>query len=153
MGDSYCYRREGWREISRGGCRSDALLSVEKAVFGLAGYLAAPRLWMIIDPYCSYSVRAFDALKPYVTAGSIQLAVVPISILDYEDNGQSTPAAQSLLSQNPTQMVEAWDHQNFPARRLPRAHWCSSRRTIGLPRKSVCMECLTPDGARRMERG
>ena len=68
---------------------------------------------MIIDPYCSYSVRAFDELRPYVTAGRIQLAIVPISILDYEDNGQSTPAAQSLLSQDPAQMAEAWDHQNF----------------------------------------
>ena len=58
---------------------------------------------MIIDPYCSYSVRAFDALRPYVKAGRIQLAVVPISILDYEDNGQSTPAAQSLLSQTTEQ--------------------------------------------------
>jgi thiol:disulfide interchange protein DsbG len=93
--------------------KSDALLSVEHATFGLAGDPAAPRLWMIIDPYCSYSVRAFDALRPYVKAGRIQLAVVPISILDYEDNGQSTPAAQSLLSQKPDQMVEAWDHQNF----------------------------------------
>ena len=51
--------------------------------------------------------------RPYVKAGRIQLAVVPISILDYEDNGQSTPAAQSLLSQTPDKMVEAWDHQNF----------------------------------------
>jgi hypothetical protein len=93
--------------------KSDALLSVEHASFGLAGDPAAPRLWMIIDPYCIYSVRAFDALRPYVKAGRIQLAVVPISILDYEDNGQSTPAAQSLLSQKPDQMVEAWDHQNF----------------------------------------
>ena len=93
--------------------KSDALLSVEHATFGLVGDPAAPRLWMIIDPYCSYSVRAFDALRPYVKAGRIQLAVVPISILDYEDNGQSTPAAQSLLSQKPDQMVEAWDHQNF----------------------------------------
>jgi thiol:disulfide interchange protein DsbG len=92
---------------------SDALLSVEKASFGLAGDPSAPRLWMIIDPYCSYSVRAFDALRPYVKAGRIQLAVVPISILDYEDNGQSTPAAQSLLSQTPDKMVEAWDHQDF----------------------------------------
>ena len=33
--------------------RSDTLLSVEKASFGLAGDPAAPRLWMIIDPYCS----------------------------------------------------------------------------------------------------
>ena len=31
---------------------------------------------MIVDPFCSYSVRAFDALKPYVTAGRIQVAVV-----------------------------------------------------------------------------
>jgi thiol:disulfide interchange protein DsbG len=93
--------------------RTDALLGVEKATFGLAGDPSAPRLWMIIDPYCSYSVRAFDALWPYVKAGRIQLAVVPISILDYEDNGQSTPAAQSLLSQTPDKMVEAWDHQNF----------------------------------------
>jgi thiol:disulfide interchange protein DsbG len=93
--------------------RTDALLGVEHAAFGLAGDQAAPRLWMIIDPFCSYSVRAFDALRPYVTAGRIQLALVPISILDYEDNGQSTPAAQSLLSQNPAQMAEAWDHQNF----------------------------------------
>ena len=93
--------------------RTDALLGVEHAAFGLAGDPAAPRLWMIIDPFCSYSVRAFDALRPYVTAGRIQLALVPISILDYEDNGQSTPAAQSLLSQNPAQIVEAWDHQNF----------------------------------------
>ena len=93
--------------------RTDALLGVEHAAFGLAGDPAAPRLWMLIDPFCSYSVRAFDALRPYVTAGRIQLALVPISILDYEDNGQSTPAAQSLLSQNPTQIVEAWDRQNY----------------------------------------
>jgi thiol:disulfide interchange protein DsbG len=93
--------------------RNDALVSVEHAAFGLVGDPAAPRLWMIIDPYCSYSVRAFDALRPYVKAGRIQLAVVPISILDYEDNNQSTPAAQSLLSQKPDQMAEAWDHQNF----------------------------------------
>jgi thiol:disulfide interchange protein DsbG len=92
---------------------TDAFASVEHASFGLTGDPAAPRLWMIVDPYCSYSVRAFDALRPYVKAGRIQLAVVPISILDYEDNGQSTPAAQSLLSQKADQMVDAWDHQNF----------------------------------------
>jgi thiol:disulfide interchange protein DsbG len=91
----------------------DALTRVEHTAFGLTGDPAAPRLWMIVDPYCSYSVRAFDALRPYVKAGRIQLAVVPISILDYEDNGQSTPAAQSLLSQKADQMVDAWDHQNF----------------------------------------
>jgi thiol:disulfide interchange protein DsbG len=93
--------------------KSQALLHVENAAFGLVGDPAAPRLWMIVDPFCSYSVRAYDALKPFVTAGRIQLALVPISILDYEDNGQSTPAAQSLLSQNRAQMAYAWDHQDF----------------------------------------
>ena len=70
---------------------------------------------MIFDPYCSYSVRAFDELRPYVAAGRIQLAIVPISILDYETNGQSTPAAESLLSQDPAGIAEAWDHQSFRA--------------------------------------
>ena len=101
--------------------RADALLGVERAAFGLIGDPAAPRLWMIVDPFCSYSVRAFDALKPYVTAGRIQVAVVPISILDYEDNGQSTRSAESLLSQPPSKMAEAWDHQNFRLAASPEA--------------------------------
>jgi thiol:disulfide interchange protein DsbG len=95
--------------------KADALLGVEHSAFGMYGDPAAPRLWMVFDPYCSYSVRAFDQLKPYVAAGRIQLAIVPISILDYETNGQSTPAAESLLSQDPARMAEAWDHQSFRA--------------------------------------
>ena len=101
--------------------KADALLGVERSAFGTYGDPAAPRLWMIFDPYCSYSVRAFDELKPYVAAGRIQLAIVPISILDYETNGQSTPAAESLLSQDPARMAEAWDHQSFRASASPEA--------------------------------
>jgi thiol:disulfide interchange protein DsbG len=107
-------------ETNAGG---DALLGVEHAAFGTYGDPAAPRLWMIFDPYCSYSVHAFDELKRYVKAGRIQLAIVPISILDYETNGQSTSAAESLLSQNSERMAEAWDHQNFrtqPSQDAPR---------------------------------
>jgi thiol:disulfide interchange protein DsbG len=111
--------KEGATEL-QAGAKADALLAVEHASFGLSGEPAAPRLWMIVDPYCSYSVRAFDALKPYVAAGRIQLAIVPISILDYETNGQSTPAAQSLLSQDRDRMVSAWDEQNF--RMAPSPH-------------------------------
>ena len=101
--------------------KADTLLGVEHSAFGIYGDPAAPRLWMIFDPYCSYSVRAFDELKPYVAAGRIQLAIVPISILDYETNGQSTPAAESLLSQDPARMAEAWDHQSFRAPASPEA--------------------------------
>src|SRR3984885_4184100 len=46
--------------------KADPLLGVEHSAFGMYGDPAAPRLWMIFDPYCSYSVRAFDQLKPYV---------------------------------------------------------------------------------------
>ena len=101
--------------------KADALLGVEHSAFGVYGDPAAPRLWMIFDPYCSYSVRAFDELKSYVVAGRIQLAIVPISILDYETNGQSTPAAESLLSQDPARMAEAWDHQSFRTPASPEA--------------------------------
>jgi len=101
--------------------KADALLGVEHSAFGIYGDPAAPRLWMIFDPYCSYSVRAFDELRPYVAAGRIQLAIVPISILDYETSGQSTPAAEPLLSRDPARMAEAWDHQSFRAPASPEA--------------------------------
>src|SRR5580704_1797395 len=106
--------KEGSKRLEATG-KADALLSVEHSAFGTYGDPAAPRLWMIFDPYCSYSVRAFDELKPYVAAGRIQLAIVPISILDHETNGRSTPAAKALLSQDPARMAEAWDHQSFRA--------------------------------------
>ncbi len=103
--------KDGSRALAA--AKPDALPGVERTTFGTYGDPAAPRLWMIFDPYCSYSVRAFDELKPYVVAGRIQLAIVPISILDYETNGQSTPAAESLLSQDSARMAQAWDHQTF----------------------------------------
>ena len=46
-------------------------------------------------PYCSFSVRAFDELKPYVADERVQLAIIPISIIDHETNGQSTSAAEA----------------------------------------------------------
>jgi thiol:disulfide interchange protein DsbG len=106
--------KEGSKTLEAG-AKADPLLGVEHSAFGIYGDPAAPRLWMIFDPYCSYSVRAFDELKPYVAAGRIQLAIAPISILDYETNGQSTPAAEALLSLVPPRMAEAWDHQSFGA--------------------------------------
>ena len=130
--------------------KADALLGVEHSAFGMYGDPAAPRLWMVFDPYCSYSVRAFDQLKPYVAAGRIQLAIVPISILDYETNGQSTPAAESLL-RDPARMAEAWDHQSFRApRRRRRPRFC--RRTIGSPRRSGSRARRRSSGGRRMGR-
>ncbi len=61
-----------------------------------------------MDPQCIYSIRAFQALQPYVQSGQIQLSIIPLSVLDYEDNGQSTRSALALLSDPPDQIVGAW---------------------------------------------
>lgn len=85
-----------------------ALPLVQKASFGTVGSASAPHLWMVIDPQCIYSVRAYQMLHPFVEAGKLQLSIVPISVLDYEDNGQSTKSALALLSKSPDQLVSAW---------------------------------------------
>ena len=75
-----------------------ALALVQKAFSGTVGPATAPHLWMAIDPQCIYSVRAYQMLQPYVDKGRLQLTVVPLSVLDYEDHGQSTRSALALLS-------------------------------------------------------
>ena len=85
-----------------------ALSLVQKASFGTVGSASAPHLWMVIDPQCIYSVRAYQMLHPFIEAGKLQLSVIPISVLDYEDNGQSTKSALALLSKSPDQIVPAW---------------------------------------------
>ncbi len=85
-----------------------ALPLVQKASAGTVGSAAAPHLWMVIDPQCIYSVRAYQMLHPFIEAGKLQLSIIPISVLDYEDNGQSTKSALALLSKSPDQLVAAW---------------------------------------------
>ena len=96
-----------------GGPATSALASVEKATFSAYGRDGAPQLWMIFDPACTYSIRAFDQLKPYVEAGRLQLRIVPISILDHEDSGMSTKAALALLSNPLERMAELWARRTF----------------------------------------
>ena len=50
-----------------------ALPLVQKASFGTIGPASAPRLYMLIDPQCIYSVRAFQMLQSYVAAGRLQI--------------------------------------------------------------------------------
>ena len=87
---------------------SGVLPLIKKATFGTIGPASAPRLYMLIDPQCIYSIRAFQMLRPYAAAGRLQIAVVPLSILDYEDRGQSTRSALALLSDPTDQIVNAW---------------------------------------------
>jgi thiol:disulfide interchange protein DsbG len=85
-----------------------ALPLVQKANYGTVGSALAPHLWMLIDPQCVYSVRAYQMLHPFVEAGKVQLSVIPLSVLDYEDKGQSTKSALALLSKSGDHLVSAW---------------------------------------------
>lgn len=98
-----------------GGSRlqKSALELAEKTSVGFIGSASAPRLWMFIDPLCSYSVKALQEAQPYVAKGQVQIAIIPISVLDYEDNGSSTPSALALLSKEPDPMVAAWSRGDF----------------------------------------
>lgn len=96
-------------EASGGSAQPGEELSLlAKATYGMEGFPSAPKVFMLIDPQCMYSIRAYQALQPYVQSGQIQLAIIPLSILDYEDNGQSSRSALALLSESPDQIVGAW---------------------------------------------
>ncbi len=98
-----------------------ALPLVQKANYGTVGSALAPHLWMLIDPQCVYSVRAYQMLHPFVEAGKVQLSVIPISVLDYEDKGQSTKSALALLSKPGEQLVASWQAGNVNDPPIPAA--------------------------------
>ncbi|MEE3503853.1 hypothetical protein [Acidiphilium acidophilum] len=75
---------------------------------GTIGKAGAPRVWMLMDPLCSYSIAAMHRLMPEVAAGKLRVSVVPLSILDYEDHGMSTPEAKIMLSQPARRMAADW---------------------------------------------
>lgn len=85
-----------------------ALNIVQATNFGTIGSPSAPRLWMFIDPLCSFSVRAVQQLQPFVESGRVQLAVIPLAVIDHETNGRSTTNALAMLSRPAEQMVTAW---------------------------------------------
>ena len=89
-----------------------ALPLMGKASYGTIGPASAPHLFMLIDPQCIYSIRSFQMLQSYVASGRLQLSVIPLSVLDYEDHGQSTKSALSLLSKPANQIVSAWQAGN-----------------------------------------
>lgn len=87
---------------------TSALRTVASTTYGTTGPSTAPRLWMFIDPLCSFSVRAMEQLQPFVAAGKVQVTVIPLSLLDYEDQGRSTAAARMMLGKGQDDMVAAW---------------------------------------------
>jgi thiol:disulfide interchange protein DsbG len=89
-----------------------ALPLVQKATFGTIGNNPAKHLFMLIDPQCIYSIRAFQMLKPFAEENQIEISVIPLTVLDGEDGGQSTKSAMALLSDTPDQIVGAWETGN-----------------------------------------
>ena len=84
------------------------LQAVQATASGIVGRDEAPRIWMFIDPQCSFSQRAMQQLYPLVVSGRVQVAVIPVSLLDHEDQGLSTIRAEAMLSLPPEQMAAAW---------------------------------------------
>ncbi len=86
-----------------------AVKTAAAATFGLWGRDGAPRVYMFVDPLCSFSLRAMTTLKPAIDAGRLQVAVVPVAITDGETGGHSTPAALAMLSVTPRDgMAPRW---------------------------------------------
>jgi len=84
------------------------LEAVQATAYGTQGRDDAPRLWVFADPQCSFSRRAMQQLQPSVASGRVQVAIIPVSLLDHEDQGLSTARAEAMLSLPREQMVEAW---------------------------------------------
>lgn len=97
------------------------LKAVEATTYGTVGSPSAPRLWVFIDPLCAWSVRAMGQLRSYVNAGRVQLAVIPVSVLDHEDQGRSTVAAKAMLSLPQEAMVAAWSDNRLGEQAEPMA--------------------------------
>lgn len=85
-----------------------AIQLLQRASYGAVGAASAPKIFMLMDPQCIYSIRAYQELQPYVQAGKLQIELIPLSVLDYEDRGQSTRSALALLSDPPDQIAAAW---------------------------------------------
>jgi thiol:disulfide interchange protein DsbG len=100
---------------------ADLIAVAQGTTHGSIGNAAAPELWMFIDPQCSFSVRAMQALTPFVAAGKVRLNVIPLSILDGEDNGMSTRSALNLVSMPADQLVSAWETGHTTGRPAPDA--------------------------------
>jgi len=89
------------------------LEAVQATTYGTQGRDDAPRLWVFADPQCSFSRRAMQQLQPSITSGRVQVAVIPVSLLDHEDQGLSTARAEAMLSLPREQMVEAWANSHL----------------------------------------
>jgi thiol:disulfide interchange protein DsbG len=95
-----------------------SMIAFAKKTIGTIGNVAAPELWMFIDPQCSFSIHAMKRRASYIATGRVRLHVIPLSILDSEYNGMSTRSALSHVRTPADQMVAAWENGHLPATAL-----------------------------------
>ncbi|MGB5084165.1 MAG: hypothetical protein WBO09_06050 [Methylocystis silviterrae] len=101
-------KEPGASAVAADGLKRSPLELAEHTNFGVIGAASAPRLFVFIDPLCSYSVKALQQLQPFLASGRVQAAIIPVSVLDYEDQGRSTTSALAMLSKPADQMAPAW---------------------------------------------
>lgn len=97
------------------------LQAAETTTYGTIGSASAPRLWVLVDPLCSWSVRAMEQLQPFVASGRVQLAVIPVAVLDREPGGRSSLAAKVMLSLPRDAMVAGWSRNRLDGTPEPEA--------------------------------
>ena len=86
-----------------------AVKTAAAATYGVWGREGVPRVYMFMDPLCSFSLRAMTMLKPAIDAGRLKVAVVPVAVTDRETSGHNTPAALAMLSVTPRDdMAPRW---------------------------------------------
>ena len=101
---------------------SDALVRMLQASsHGTIGRAKAPRVWMLVDPLCMYSIETMHEMMPYITAGKLRVSVVSLSVLDYEDHGASTAKAKVMVSRPKATMVTDWIGKGLPEPAGPHA--------------------------------
>ena len=75
------------------------------ALWGRGG---APRVHVFVDAQCPFSTRAIEALRPHVDAGRVQVALVPVAVIDHVTGGRSTNAALAMLSVTGDGVAARW---------------------------------------------
>jgi len=73
-----------------------ALPLVQKASFGTIGQASAPRLFMLIDPQCIYSVRALQ-----MASGRLQVSVIPLFRIGSRGSGSEHAERACALEASP----------------------------------------------------
>lgn len=100
---------------------AERLAALERAVSGTIGNPDAPHVWVFADPQCGYSTQAMQRLQPLVTAGRLRLSVIPVAILDHQNDGRSTTASLAMLGHSGEQMIAAWSRGDLQAPAIPAA--------------------------------